>query len=74
MPSNSSALADRTGVRSGPLGRIAGIDLDYAGYGIVGLFVLTWVVSVLVWRVGRFEQRWSAGPMHDPEESAVTRW
>jgi high-affinity nickel-transport protein len=30
------------------------------GYGIVALFVLTWVVALAVWRFGRIEQRWSA--------------
>ena len=25
---------------------------------IVGLFVLTWTVALLVWRCGRIEERW----------------
>jgi len=36
------------------------IDLEYVGYGIVLLFVLTWVLSVTVWKVGRIDERWSA--------------
>ena len=39
---------------------IADIPLDYAGYGIVGLFVLSWVVALAVWRIGRIEERWSS--------------
>lgn len=39
---------------------IASIDLNTIGFVIVGLFVVTWLVAVLVWRFGRIEQRWSA--------------
>ena len=54
-------LADQVGIEHGPLAWIAGINLDYAGYGIVGLFVLAWVVALAVWRYGRIEEKWSAG-------------
>jgi high-affinity nickel-transport protein len=37
-----------------------GLDFGALGYGVVGLFVLTWVASVVVWKAGRIEQRWSA--------------
>ncbi|WP_239114855.1 HoxN/HupN/NixA family nickel/cobalt transporter [Planotetraspora kaengkrachanensis] len=53
-------LADKLGIETGPLAAIAGLDLNYVGYGIVALFVLTWVVALAVWRFGRIEQRWSA--------------
>jgi high-affinity nickel-transport protein len=53
-------LADRLAITSGPLATIANINLDYAGYAIVGLFVLTWVVALSVWHFGRIEERWSA--------------
>lgn len=53
-------LVDRLGIASGPLAAIANINLDYAGYGIVGLFVTVWVIALLVWRFGRVEERWSA--------------
>ncbi|MGC4935673.1 HoxN/HupN/NixA family nickel/cobalt transporter [Gordonia sp. DT30] len=38
---------------------VSGIDLNIVGYAIVGLFIVTWVVAVVVWRIGRFEQRWA---------------
>ncbi|HYT09441.1 MAG TPA: HoxN/HupN/NixA family nickel/cobalt transporter [Mycobacteriales bacterium] len=41
---------------------IAGMDLDYLGYGILALFVVTWAVALAVWRFGRIEERWSAVP------------
>jgi high-affinity nickel-transport protein len=53
-------VVDEADITSGPLVAIAHIPLDYAGYGIVGLFVLTWVVALAVWRIGRIEERWSS--------------
>ncbi|MFF0531920.1 HoxN/HupN/NixA family nickel/cobalt transporter [Nocardia amikacinitolerans] len=38
---------------------VGGLDLNVLGYVIVGLFVATWVVALLVWRYGRVEQRWT---------------
>ncbi|MEV5434417.1 hypothetical protein AB0K80_00035 [Streptomyces sp. NPDC052682] len=29
------------------------------GFGIVGLFLLTWAVALAVWRFGRIEEKWS---------------
>jgi nickel/cobalt transporter (NiCoT) family protein len=54
-------LADELDITSGPLAVVARIPLDYAGYAIVALFVLTWAVALSVWRWGRIEERWSAG-------------
>jgi nickel/cobalt transporter (NiCoT) family protein len=55
-----SVLADQAGIESGPLAAVAGINLDYAGYGIVALFVVAWLVAMAVWRFGRIEEKWSA--------------
>ena len=55
-----SILTDKLGITSGPLAAIAGLDLNYVGFVIVGLFVLTWVVALLVWRYGRIEEKWNA--------------
>lgn len=52
-------LAERAHVESGPLGWVASINLDYAGFVIVGLFVAVWAVALLIWRYGRIEDRWS---------------
>jgi high-affinity nickel-transport protein len=38
----------------------AEVDLGQVGYVIVGLFVVTWLVALAVWRIGRFEQRWAS--------------
>lgn len=52
-------LAEKLDVRSGPLAWSAGVDLNYVGYGIVVLFVVTWVVALGVYRFARIEQRWT---------------
>jgi len=55
-----SILTDKMGIDSGPLATIGSLDLNYVGYAIVGLFVLTWVVALSVWKFGRIEEKWSA--------------
>ena len=66
-------LADRLRIDSGPLAWIAGINLDYAGYGIVGLFFVSWAVAIAIWYFGRVEERWTANLAYKrsgPAESA----
>ena len=53
-------LADQADITSGPIAAVASIPLDYAGYGIVGLFVVAWAIAITVWRFGRIEERWTA--------------
>jgi high-affinity nickel-transport protein len=36
-----------------------GLDFNVLGYGVVGLFAITWLVSVVVWKAGSIEQRWT---------------
>jgi high-affinity nickel-transport protein len=55
-----SVLAHQADITSGPISAIADIPLDYAGYGIVSLFFLAWIVALLVWRFGHIEEKWSA--------------
>lgn len=44
-------LADRLQVDSGPVAWLAGLDLDYVGFGIVALFALVWAAAVVIWRL-----------------------
>jgi high-affinity nickel-transport protein len=37
---------------------VASININTLGYVIVGLFIATWAVALLVWRVGGIEERW----------------
>jgi len=66
-------LVDQAGIESGPLADIAAIPLDYAGYGIVALFMLSWLTALAVWRFGRVEERWSARLRDAPAPSAGER-
>ena len=54
-----SLLVEKTGVTTGPLAWIGGLQLGDVGFVIVGLFVLTWVVALAVWKFARIEQRWT---------------
>jgi nickel/cobalt transporter (NiCoT) family protein len=56
-----SILTEKTGIDSGPLAAIANVNLDFVGYAIVALFVLTWVIAVTIWKYGRIEEKWGAG-------------
>jgi high-affinity nickel-transport protein len=52
--------ASRLGL-SGPVWSwLENVNLNVLGFVLVGLFVLTWGVSVCIWRVGRIEERWGA--------------
>ena len=42
-------------------------NINTAGFVIVGVFVLTWVVALGIWRFGRIEQKWEAGRPLAPE-------
>ena len=35
------------------------LDFNMLGYGMVGLFVLTWAVSGVIWKTRRIEERWT---------------
>jgi high-affinity nickel-transport protein len=39
-------------------GRLGELDFEQLGYAIVALFVLTWAVSVAIWKGRRIEERW----------------
>jgi len=56
-----SIVTDQLGIGSGPLAALGKLNLNYVGYAIVALFVLTWVVALSVWKYGRIEEKWSAG-------------
>jgi high-affinity nickel-transport protein len=51
-------VADTVRPDRGPLAFVAGLEMAYVGYGLVATFLLTWLVSLVVWRVGRIEERW----------------
>lgn len=54
-------LAEKLGLSGGFWDWVTGLDLNYVGYAIVVLFVLTWIIALAVWRFGRIEERWTSG-------------
>ncbi|MCV7092959.1 HoxN/HupN/NixA family nickel/cobalt transporter [Mycobacterium interjectum] len=53
-------FADQLGWR-GPFWRwLGGLDLNTVGFVVVGIFVATWALALLVWRVARIEEKWSS--------------
>jgi nickel/cobalt transporter (NiCoT) family protein len=56
-----SIIVSRLNIESGIFYDIGNVDLNYVGYGIVGLFVVTWLVALAWWRLGRIEERWGTG-------------
>ena len=54
-------LVQVLGLRGGPFDAVARFDLiGKAGFLIVGLFVVTWLVAFLVFKLRRVEERWNA--------------
>ncbi len=52
-------LSDRAELTGGFWDRINGVDFNLIGFFIVGLFVVTWVLALTIWRFGRIEERWT---------------
>ncbi len=55
-----AVFSDKLSLSGGVWDVVSGIDLNFVGYAIAGVFVATWVIAVAVWHFGRIEQRWSA--------------
>ncbi len=60
-------LLGQEGSLSGPAWSwLTSFNINTAGFVIVGVFVVTWVVALGVWHFGKLEQRWdSAAPAGD---------
>ena len=53
-------LAGQLGWSGGFWDWIAGVDLNTIGFVIVGLFALTWIAALLIWKYARIEHTWNA--------------
>jgi nickel/cobalt transporter (NiCoT) family protein len=44
------------------------VDINVLGFVVFGMFAATWAIALVVWRLARIEERWSAredsGPAH----------
>jgi high-affinity nickel-transport protein len=54
-----SVLADKLTLTGQPWDFVSSLDLNYVGYAIAAVFVLTWLLALAIWHVGRIEERWS---------------
>jgi len=55
-------LADKTSIgKYQPFKWIASIELNKVGYYIVASFIATWILSVVIWKTGRYEEKYSSG-------------
>jgi len=57
-----NVLASKTSIDNyEPFTTIANIELSGIGFFIVASFVAAWLLSVLIWRLGKYESRYSSG-------------
>jgi high-affinity nickel-transport protein len=57
-----NVLAEKTAIEEvQPFTAIASINLGGIGFFIVASFVGAWILSVLIWKYGRFEEKYSSG-------------
>jgi high-affinity nickel-transport protein len=53
-------LAEQLNLHGMVWDRLGGVDLNAIGFLVVGMFIVTWAVALLVWRYGRIEDKWPA--------------
>ncbi|MFD3480560.1 HoxN/HupN/NixA family nickel/cobalt transporter [Streptomyces sp. NPDC058695] len=54
-------LADKAGLHGAFWDWISDLDLNTIGFVIIGLFFAAWAAALAVWKLGRIEEKWSAG-------------
>jgi high-affinity nickel-transport protein len=52
-----AVVASKLDVTDGPIGWISAVDLDYAGFVIIGLFIACWAVAIAIWHFGKLNVR-----------------
>lgn len=55
-------LVDKLHITNGVLVAIGSVNLNQAGFWIVGLFVVTWAGAIAIWRLAGIEQRFALTP------------
>jgi nickel/cobalt transporter (NiCoT) family protein len=36
------------------------VDINFLGFAMVAMFAATWLIALVIWRLVRIEERWSA--------------
>jgi high-affinity nickel-transport protein len=52
--------ADKLSLEGGLWRWLGALDFSLIGYGILGMFFATWLVSVVIWKRRHIEERWGA--------------
>jgi nickel/cobalt transporter (NiCoT) family protein len=42
---------------------LGGLNLNVVGFVVVGMFVLTWAIALLIWHYGRIEEKWTSSSL-----------
>ena len=68
-----SVLQSQLNLHGGIWTYAAGFNINHAGFFIVGVFVVTWVIALAVWRFGHIETRWNrhAAEAHEAAAAAA---
>ncbi|EII2004284.1 HoxN/HupN/NixA family nickel/cobalt transporter [Staphylococcus pseudintermedius] len=51
-------LGEKWHWKNGFLGWVTQLDFGWLGYALVVVLILSWIIAMVVWKVGRFEERW----------------
>jgi nickel/cobalt transporter (NiCoT) family protein len=54
------------GLHNGFWNYVAAFNINTAGFVIVGMFIVTWVLTLSFWKFGRVEEKWTARLQHQP--------
>ncbi|HEX9033742.1 MAG TPA: HoxN/HupN/NixA family nickel/cobalt transporter [Streptosporangiaceae bacterium] len=65
-------LAHQAGLRGGFWSFMANFNLNTAGFAIVGVFAVTWIIALAIWRFGQIERKWDAAMIEVASGKAAT--
>jgi high-affinity nickel-transport protein len=55
-------ISSETHLSGGFWSFMGNFDINKAGFIIVGVFIVTWIVALAIWHFGKLEQKWDLGP------------
>ena len=59
-------LATEFNIQTGPLAAASTVNINTAGFIIVGMFIITWLGALAYWKFGRVEERYAITSAGDP--------
>jgi high-affinity nickel-transport protein len=55
-------ISSETHLRGGFWSFMGNFNINQAGFIIVGVFIVTWIVALAIWHFGKLEEKWAVGP------------